>query len=119
MAAAKAQHALPWVDALGFSNGANTLAAGLLTHGPIVRKAVLLRAMVTLPPAPGVNLAVGAGGVGVLLISGDRDTILPLDNAKRLADQLREAGAEVRHEVLRAGHELTADDLALATAFLR
>lgn len=103
------------LDALGFSNGANTAAALLLTRGPVLRRAVLLRGMVTAEAAAGVDLK----GVRVLLVSGERDPIIPVENAGRLAEQLRRAGAEVRHEVLAAGHELTGRDLELAREWLK
>ena len=101
------------LDALGFSNGANTAAATLLTQGPVFRRVVMLRGMVTLEPA-GVDLR----GVQVLLGSGERDPIIPVQNARKLAEQLRAAGAEVQHEVLAAGHELTGQDLELVRGFL-
>lgn len=112
---AKKRYEIQTLDALGFSNGANTIAALLLTHGPAVRKAVLLRAMVTLPDPAKVDLA----GVDILIVSGNRDPIIPAENATRLAGQLKFAGATVRHEILQAGHELTQDDIKLSTAFLK
>ena len=57
-------------------------------------------------------------GTEILIVSGTRDPIIPVENAKRLAAQLQATGATVRHEVLQAGHELTQDDIRLATAFL-
>ena len=36
-----------------------------------------------------------------------------------IAAMLRQAGAEVRHETLRAGHGLTEDDIALAAAWFK
>ena len=120
LAAAKSRYGIDTLDALGFSNGANTIAAALLTvasptpHTPLVRKAVLLRAMVTTTPTAGIKLS----GTEILIISGTRDPIIPVENAKRLAAQLQAAGATVRHEILPAGHELTQDDIRLATAFL-
>lgn len=112
---AKKRYEIHTLDALGFSNGANTIAALLLTHGPAIRKAVLLRAMVTIPDPAKVDLS----GVDILIVSGNRDPIIPADNAVRLAGQLKLAGATVRHEILQAGHELTQDDIKLATAFLK
>ena len=117
LAAAKTRYEIGTLDALGFSNGANTIAAALLTvasPNPLIRKAVLLRAMQTIAPTPGINLS----GTEILIVSGTRDPIIPIENAKRLAAQLQAAGATVRHEVLQTGHELTQDDLRLATAFL-
>jgi phospholipase/carboxylesterase len=117
LAAARARYELAEPDALGFSNGANTAAAMLLARGhdaAPLRRVILLRAMVTVPTTPGVRL----DGVSVLLISGTRDPIVPVENAKRLAAQMTAAGATVRHEILPAGHDLTPDDLRLARGFL-
>jgi phospholipase/carboxylesterase len=71
--------------------------------------------MVTLPDPAKVDLS----GVDILIVSGNRDPIIPAENAVRLAGQLKLAGATVRHEILQAGHELTQDDIKLATAFLK
>ncbi len=117
LTAARSHYAIDTLDALGFSNGANTLAAAMLTVAPptpLVRKAVLLRAMVTVPPTTDIKL----NGTDILIVSGTRDPIIPIENAKKLASQLLSAGATVRHEILQAGHELTQDDLRLASAFL-
>jgi phospholipase/carboxylesterase len=118
LTAARTHYTLAEPDALGFSNGANTAAAMLLSLGSAaapLRRVVLLRAMVTLPTAPGVRL----DGVSILLASGQRDPIVPTDNARRLADQLRAAGAAVTQETLPTAHDLTPDDLRLAREFLR
>jgi phospholipase/carboxylesterase len=53
-----------------------------------------------------------------LLVSGNQDPILPLDNAKHLANQLETAGAFVTHETLNTGHSLTQNDLTLAVRWL-
>lgn len=120
------------LTAVGFSNGANTAGALLLTPGngllsqpdtqpdgqpstPPFTRAVLLRAMTTVRPDRLPNLK----GVQVLLISGKDDPIVPLADANTLAGQLRAAGADVQHEVLPAGHNLTGDDLTLTRAFLQ
>jgi phospholipase/carboxylesterase len=95
--------------AVGFSNGANIAAAMLMLHPEALAGAALLRAMVPLSQAPAVDLA----GKRVLMISGAMDPIIPADNAKRLAASLSASGAEVQHEILTAGHNLSQTDLQL------
>lgn len=106
------------IAALGFSNGANA-AAALLQLRPDVplAAAVLLRAMVVLPPAaPPGSLA----GRRVLLLNGDRDPIVPADHPARLAALLSAGGADVaRASHPDAGHGLAPADVRLATDFLR
>lgn len=100
--------------ALGFSNGANIAAALLLRHPGMLAGAILLRAM-----TPFEDAATGLDGTPVLLLSGLQDPMMPVDKAKRLADQLREAGAAVEHQFLPGGHGLTQADLVAAQAFLQ
>ena len=47
------------------------------------------------------------------------DPIVPPETHERLAATLKERGADVRHEVLPASHQLTQADLALAAEWLR
>jgi phospholipase/carboxylesterase len=101
--------------AVGFSNGANIAAALLLLRPEALDAAVLIRAMAPLDdPPPHPNLA----GKRALVLSGALDAIAPADNAARLARMLRDAGAEVRHEILPSNHGLSQQDLRLTTAFL-
>jgi phospholipase/carboxylesterase len=95
--------------AMGFSNGANIAAAMLMLRPEVLSGAALLRAMVPLSKAPQADLS----GKCVLMISGAMDPIIPADNAKRLAASLSESGAEVQHEVLPTGHNLSQTDLQL------
>lgn len=95
--------------AVGFSNGANIAAAMLMLRPEALSGAALLRAMVPLSHAPQADLA----GKRVLMISGAMDPIIPADNAKRLAASLSESGADVQHEVLPTGHNLSQTDLQL------
>lgn len=114
IAGARATHGLEAPVAVGFSNGANIAAALLYRHPQVLSGAVLLRAMVPLsqPPLGGLD------GTPVLLLSGAMDPIVPADNAHRLATGLQAAGADLRHEVLPAGHGLTRMDLDIARPWL-
>lgn len=98
---------------LGYSNGANLLAATIQLHPGLVRRAVLLRPMPVLEEAPAGNLV----GTTVLIVAGDEDPYR--DHMTRLADLLRAAGAEVTLKNVAAGHELSDADEAAARDFLR
>lgn len=100
--------------AVGFSNGANIAAALLYRHPDVLAGAVLLRAMVPLadPPLGGLS------GKPVLILSGAMDPIVPSENAARLADNLTSAGANVTHEILPTGHNLSRMDLDIARRWL-
>lgn len=100
--------------AVGFSNGANIAAALLYRHPDVLAGAVLLRAMVPLSDAP-------LGGLSarpVLILSGAMDPIVPADNAGHLAASLTAAGADLTHETLPTGHNLSRMDLEIAKGWL-
>ncbi len=100
--------------ALGFSNGANIAAALLVLHPEVLSGAVLLRAMAPFAAMPAFSLP----RTPVLLLSGQDDPMIPLTGANRLAGDLRKAGAELTHEIMPAGHGLTAADLTHTSRFL-
>ncbi len=100
--------------AVGFSNGANIAAALLLLRPEILSGAILLRAMAPLGEPPKAEL----GQTPILLISGVNDSIIPLNNATRLAAMLTGAGALVQHEILPIGHNLTQQDMTIASRWL-
>lgn len=111
---AQAVYGLAKPVAVGFSNGANIAAAMLLLRPEILGGAILLRAMVPLSEPPHAALA----QTPILLISGASDPIIPLSNATRLATMLKNAGASVQHETLPTGHNLTQQDMKIATQWL-
>lgn len=110
VAEARAAYGIGAPVALGFSNGANIAAAVRLLHPGALSGAILLRGMVPLD-AP---VAKGAASPA-LLVSGDRDPIVPRANAARLAKMLEEAGGPVEHRILPTGHGLTQVDVEFAT----
>ena len=99
--------------ALGFSNGANIAASLLLLRPEVLSGAILLRATLPFEPDSLPDLA----GKPVLILSGQADPMAPAAKVERLATLLRQAGADVRHEFLPAGHGLLQRDLALAQAW--
>ena len=113
--AARGRYGLEAPLALGYSNGANIAAAVLMLRPEALAGAILLRAMAPLTDSPRADLA----GKPVLIVSGAQDPIAQPDNAARLADMLRQAGATVDHRVLPAGHPLTNTDVTLARDWWR
>ncbi|MFL5205719.1 MAG: alpha/beta hydrolase [Microvirga sp.] len=109
VAEARRAYGLEAPVAVGFSNGANIAAAMLMLRPEALAGAALLRAMVPLSSAPQVDLA----GKRVLMISGAMDPIIPADNSNRLAASLSGSGAEVQHQMLPTGHNLSQSDLSL------
>jgi phospholipase/carboxylesterase len=109
VAEARRAYGLEALVAVGFSNGANIAAAMLMLRPEALAGAALLRAMVPLSSAPQVDLA----GKRVLMISGAMDPIIPADNSNRLAASLSGSGAEVQHQMLPTGHNLSQSDLSL------
>jgi len=86
--------------AMGFSNGANIAASLLLLHPGLLAGAVLLRAMTPFEPETPPDLS----GKPVYLAAGRSDQIVPPEDTERLAELLREAGAEVRLDWQPGGH---------------
>ena len=113
VADARGRYGLGAPVALGYSNGANIAAALLLLRPQALAGAILLRAMVPLSDPPRADLA----GKPVLIVSGAQDPIALPDNAARLADMLRQAGAAVEHRVLPGGRPLSKADLTLARSW--
>ena len=86
--------------AVGFSNGANIAASLLLAYPRLLAGAVLLRAMVPFEPDSAPDLS----GIPVYLAAGRSDQMVPPENTERLAQVLREAGADVTLDWQPGGH---------------
>lgn len=97
---------------LGYSNGANLLAATMLLHPGPVARAILLRPVMVLDAAPAADLS----GSRVLMISGRNDPYRAL--APALEQALRKGGADLDARIIDAGHELTDADRAASAAWL-
>jgi predicted esterase len=103
------------LTAVGFSNGANIAATLLQLRPASLGAALLLRPMVVLDqPAVTGTLT----GKRVLILNGNVDPIVPLDQPPRLAALLRAGGAEVTQQLLPASHQLTPGDISAARAWL-
>jgi predicted esterase len=102
------------VVAVGFSNGANIAASLLLLHPGLLRGAVLFRAMVPFEPQAAPDLA----GTAVFLGEGAQDPLIPPALGERLAQILRDGGADVTLRWQPGGHALTRPDVEAAAAWL-
>ncbi|HEU4659902.1 MAG TPA: alpha/beta hydrolase [Pseudolabrys sp.] len=114
IAAARTAYGLATPIAVGFSNGANIAASLLLTKPEALAGAVLMRAMLPFEPEQMPAL----DSRPVLLLSGEADPIVPTASRDRLAEILTTSGAALTHHVVPAGHNLTAQDLALAAQWM-
>jgi len=99
---------------IGYSNGANLIAALTLLHPDLVQRAVLLRAMPVLDRAPAADLK----GTRFLSVAGERDkTYGPF--APELAALLRAHGAVVDTAVVAHGHLLGDEDVKVVSDWLK
>jgi phospholipase/carboxylesterase len=98
---------------IGYSNGANLLAAMALLHPGIVERAVLLRPMSVLESIPEVDLS----GARFLTVAGAADsTYAPF--APALEATLRDHGGRVDARTIGSGHDLGNDDVAVVSEWL-
>lgn len=98
---------------LGYSNGANLLAATMLLHPGRIRLAVLLRAMSVLESPPKADLSAAR----ILILSGEMDQTYGLYGAM-LGDLLTRNGAAVTLDTLDSGHECGDADVAAARGWI-
>jgi predicted esterase len=96
--------------AVGFSNGANIAASILLRRPGVLRGAVLLSPMVPFEPESLPVLA----GTSVFIGAGRNDPMVKQGEVERLAEILRDAGAEVSVHWESGGHAVTERELEAA-----
>jgi len=100
--------------AVGFSNGANIAASLLLLHPDLLAGAVLLRAMTPFKLQTLPDLS----GTPVYLAAGRSDQMIPAESTERLAELLREAGAEVTLDWQPGGHGIGRAEVEAARDWL-
>jgi phospholipase/carboxylesterase len=98
---------------LGYSNGANFLAAVIQLHPGLVRRAALLRGMQALENPPAADLS----DTSVLVLRGRDDPYFL--NGAELADALVSRSALVDVRELSAGHELAGVDVIETSEWMR
>jgi predicted esterase len=99
--------------AVGFSNGANIAASLLLLHPGLLAGAVLLRAMTPFKLGTPPDLT----GTPVYLAAGRSDQMVPPEDTERLAELLREAGAEITLDWQPGGHGIGRAELEAARSW--
>ncbi|MHB0953729.1 MAG: alpha/beta hydrolase [Allorhizobium sp.] len=101
----------------GYSNGAIVCAALARDAGHLTRGAILMRALSPEPAVPFPSLA----GYPVLILSGATDSRRAPQDGETLAQQFREAGAEVTYNLLPCGHgwDENGRDVAISRQWLR
>jgi len=97
---------------LGYSNGANLLAAVIQLYPGVVRRAILLRGIQALENPQATDIS----GTRVLMLDGNDDPLARLTST--LADDLRTGGATVESRRLPAGHELSGADVTETAAWI-
>jgi glyoxalase family protein len=102
------------IVAVGFSNGANIAGSLLFRRPGLLRGAVLLSPMVPYEPETVPDLT----GTSVFIGAGRNDPIAPAANVERLAELLRQGGADVTLHWHRAGHTVTKDELDAAQRWI-
>ncbi len=102
------------IVAVGFSNGANIAASLLLRRPGLLRRAVLLSPMVPFEPDPLPGLA----GTAVFIGAGRTDPMVPVAQAERLAELLRQAGAAVTLHWEPGGHGVTEGEIDAAREWI-
>jgi phospholipase/carboxylesterase len=102
------------VVGLGYSNGANILAAVLFARPDLFDAVVLMHPLIPFQPRIEGTLS----GRRVLITAGRRDPICPPDLTLRLGGVLKDAGAEVELEWHEGGHEVRPSEIEAARRFL-
>lgn len=113
IAAEEARTGATRVCALGYSNGANILAAVLLKHPSLVHEAALMHPLIPWEPAP----QPGLGRHRILVTAGEADPICPAPETRRLLDYLSAQGADVTPFWHGGGHEIRREEIAAVREF--
>lgn len=98
---------------LGYSNGANLIAATALLHPGLVRKAALLRPMSVLDQPPTPELA----GASLLMIAGDADRIYA-PFAPALEKLFESRGGAVDARIIPSDHLIGEEDARIVAEWL-
>ncbi len=93
--------------AVGYSNGANIIAAIHYLYGDTFEKSVLFHPMVPLKETDKKDL----DGVRIFIGAGNNDPIVPIENTMELEQFLRSSGAEVTMKRYMKGHTLTIEEV--------
>ncbi|WEJ32935.1 alpha/beta hydrolase [Devosia sp. SD17-2] len=98
---------------LGYSNGANILAAVQFAHPELFDATVLMHPLIPFAPPPA-----DFGGRKVLITAGRHDPIAPAGATQALADYFAANGAAIQQIWHEGGHELRNEELLGSRDFL-
>jgi phospholipase/carboxylesterase len=99
---------------VGFSNGANIAGSLLLRRPGLVKRAVLLSPMIPFEPEKNPDLRTTSVFIG----AGRSDAMVPPPQTVRLAELLRECGADVSVHWDAGGHAITPGEIKAAQLWL-
>lgn len=99
---------------LGYSNGANILAAVALEHPDLVDDLILMHPLIPWSPAPQAGLA----GRRILITAGQRDPICPASLTQSFVEHLQAQGAEVSVHWHSGGHGIEQSEIDAIAGFL-
>jgi phospholipase/carboxylesterase len=102
------------VHGLGYSNGANVLAATIFAEPELFSRAVFMHPLIPFAPEVAGSLA----GRAILMTAGRHDPICPPTLTSRLESHLRALGADVDVVWHPGGHEVRTEEIEAARAFL-
>ncbi|HBT18813.1 MAG TPA: carboxylesterase [Clostridiaceae bacterium] len=105
---------LRWAS-IGYSNGANIIAALHYLHGDVFEKSILLHPMVPLQEGPSMPLSSSRFFLG----AGENDPMVPMADTLALKAHLEQAGATATLHTYSMGHRLTLEEIQDATAWYR
>lgn len=114
VAAAKAARNPVKTLGLGYSNGANILAATAFLHPALFDRMILLHPLIPFVPAPQPGLV----GKRILISAGRRDPICPAPQTEALARWLEAEGAQVDMFWHDGGHDIRPQEVEASAAFL-
>ncbi len=100
--------------ALGYSKGANIIAATLFETPDTFDVAVLMHPLIPFTPAP----QPGLNGKRIIITAGRRDPIVPVHAAELLVQYLKDQGADVALFWHEGGHEIRREELLAVRDFL-
>ena len=103
---------LTWTS-IGYSNGANIVAALHYLHGDVFDKSILLHPMVPLQEGPTKTLTSSRFFLG----AGENDPMVPMEDTLALKAHLEQAGATATLHTYSMGHRLTLEEIQDATAW--
>jgi phospholipase/carboxylesterase len=103
-----------FVAALGYSNGANTVAALLFNTPQAIDVSVLMHPLIPFAPAPQPSLS----GRKVLITAGRQDRLCPAPETEKLGAYFEDQGADLTLFWHEGGHQIRQEELRAVKEYL-